>query len=73
MPIYVENQIRTIISYVPNIIAALLILIVGYIVARIVSGAVRGLLRRTTLDNRLARALGATGVGAESGVATAVF
>jgi Conserved TM helix len=35
VPIYVENQIRTIISYVPNLIAALVILIVGYIVARI--------------------------------------
>ena len=73
MPVYVENQLRVILSYLPNLIAALLILIVGYIVARIVSGLVRGLLRRTTLDNRLAAALGGTGLGAENAIASAAF
>src|SRR5688500_12752565 len=73
MPIYVENQLRVLLSYVPNLIAAILVLIVGYIVARILSGAIRGLLRRTTLDNRLARALGGSGINAEDAIATGVF
>ena len=37
-----------------NLIIALLILIVGYIVARILGSVTRRLLNRTQLDNRLA-------------------
>jgi hypothetical protein len=40
-----------------NLLAALLILIIGYIVARLIAGLVRRLLQRTELDNRLADAL----------------
>jgi len=42
-------------AYVPNFVAALAILIIGWLVALIVSAIVRGALRRTTLDDRLAR------------------
>lgn len=38
----------------PNILAALVILIVGWILALLVSSAVRNVLGRTTIDNRLA-------------------
>ena len=44
---------------VANMLAGFLILIVGYIVALIVAGIVRRLLRRTDIDNRLARLAGA--------------
>jgi hypothetical protein len=44
---------------VANFLYALIILILGYIVARIVAGAVRQLLRRTQLDNRIADAVAA--------------
>ena len=40
---------------IPNIVAALVILIIGWLVALIVSAAVRAALRRTDLDDRLAR------------------
>jgi hypothetical protein len=50
-----------------------LLLIVGYIVARVVSGLVRRLLLRTGLDNRLARSLGGSGLGSEGAVASVVF
>ncbi|MEA3375844.1 MAG: hypothetical protein U9R72_06565, partial [Chloroflexota bacterium] len=40
---------------IPSIVAALLILIIGWVVALIVSAVVRGALRRTDLDDRLAR------------------
>jgi hypothetical protein len=41
-------------GWVPNLIGALAILIVGWIVALILAALVRGMLRRTSLDNRLA-------------------
>jgi hypothetical protein len=40
-----------------NLLIALLILIIGYIVARLIAGITRRLLKRTELDNRLADAL----------------
>jgi len=42
-------------DYIPNLIGALAILIIGWLVALVVSAIVRRALRRTTLDNRLAR------------------
>jgi hypothetical protein len=44
-------------STVLNLIGAIVILIVGWIVAAIVSGIVKNLLKRTDLDNRIARAV----------------
>ena len=41
-------------GYLPNLIGALAILIVGWVVALILAAIVRRLLRRTTIDNRLA-------------------
>ena len=73
MPEFIDQQVQLIGSYLPNILAAILILIVGYIVAKIVSSVVGGILKRTSLDNRLARSLGGTGLQAENAVSTAVF
>lgn len=45
-----------------NLIGAILILIVGWIIAAVVAGVVKSLLKRTDLDNRLARSvMGSTG------------
>ena len=44
-----------------NLAVALLILLVGYIVARIIAGLIRRLLKRTNLDNRIADALSEPG------------
>ena len=41
-------------AYVPSLIGALIILIIGWIVALIAAGLVRGVLRRTRLDRKLA-------------------
>lgn len=41
-------------DYVPTLVGALLILALGWLVALVVSAIVRGVLRRTTLDNRIA-------------------
>jgi small-conductance mechanosensitive channel len=44
--------------YLPNVVAAILILIVGWLLALLISSLVRRLLRRTALDNRLMGRLG---------------
>lgn len=63
-------------DYFPSVIGALLILAVGWIVALAVSSIVRGLLRRTTVDNRIAGWIAgdrAAAIPLESYTATAVF
>ena len=69
----IDENVRIIGTYIPSILAALLILIVGWIVATIVSALVKGALRRTGLDNRLARSMGGTGIGVERLVGSVVF
>lgn len=46
-------------SYVPNLLGAIAILIIGWIVASVISNLVKSLLRKTDLDNRIANKLGA--------------
>jgi hypothetical protein len=55
MQTIVSQIIQLVGAYIPNLVGALLILIIGWLVALIVSAIVRGVLRRTTLDDRLAR------------------
>jgi small-conductance mechanosensitive channel len=43
--------------FLPNLLVALVILVVGWLIAFIVSKLVEGLLHRTDLDNRLSRSL----------------
>lgn len=50
-----EQITQLIAAYIPNLLGAVAILIVGWLVAVVLSGFVRGALRRTTLDNRLAQ------------------
>jgi hypothetical protein len=44
-------------NYLPNLLGALAILVVGWVIAFVVAAVVRAILHRTTLDNKLARAL----------------
>ncbi|MFQ6014608.1 MAG: mechanosensitive ion channel [Anaerolineae bacterium] len=55
MQVVLDQITQLVGAYIPNLIGALAILIVGWLVALVVSAIVRGVLRRTTLDNRLAR------------------
>jgi hypothetical protein len=57
MNAYLQGLAAQLGAFLPNLLAALVILIVGWIIAIVVSAAVRALLRRTTLDDRLARML----------------
>ena len=50
------NQMRNVIgAYVPNLLGALAILVIGWLVAWIIATLLNAALRRTELDNRLAR------------------
>lgn len=51
---FVVNLRARVIDFMPNLLAAIVILVLGWIVARAVAFGVRGLLKRTQLDNRLA-------------------
>src|SRR5215213_1005929 len=73
MPSVIDQNVRIIGSYLPNVLGALLILIVGWIVATLISGIVKAALRRTDFDNRLARSMGTSGVGVERAAGTVVF
>jgi Conserved TM helix len=50
---FVKQTTTTVGSFLPNLLGAIIILFVGWIVAYIVSAVVRNLLKRTDLDNRL--------------------
>jgi len=68
-----EQQLRTIMAFLPSLLGAILILVVGYIVARIVSSAIKGLLKRTNFDNRISTALGGSTFNVENAIASVVF
>jgi len=53
--VFLEQAAQLIGGFVPNLIAALVVLIVGWLVALVVSSVVRNALRRTTVDERVAR------------------
>ena len=59
------NQIiGSIVAYLPNIIGALAVLLVGWLIALIVSAVVRGVLQRTKFADKIT---GAMGAGVEEG------
>ncbi len=53
------NQMwQTIGGYIPNLIGAILILFLGWLLALIVAAAVRAILKRTSFDNKIAASMG---------------
>jgi MFS family permease len=51
---YVQTIFRNISDFVPNLIGAILILLVGLIIASIAAAITKGVLKRTNLDNKIA-------------------
>jgi hypothetical protein len=51
---YAQNIFTNLSAFVPNLLAAIAILVVGIIIALIASSITKGLLRRTNIDNKLA-------------------
>jgi hypothetical protein len=54
MPDVLNQIVQLVGAYIPNLVGALLVLILGWLIALVASSIVRGALRRTNLDNRLA-------------------
>jgi hypothetical protein len=54
---YFQSMINQVVGFLPNILGAVLILLVGWLIAAIASAIVRGLLNRTRIDNRIAASL----------------
>ena len=72
-----EHSTQVLGSYIPRLIGALAILVIGWILALIVASIVQNLLKRTTVDNRLASWISEEGrtreIGIEKGISRAVF
>jgi hypothetical protein len=54
LQVFLQNLMQNLGGYVPNLVAALAILLIGWLAALAVSAGLRALLRRTKLDNKLA-------------------
>ena len=53
-----QNAFTTLLNYVPNIIGALLVLLVGYVIARLIRAGISRLLRRIRVDEKLTHGQG---------------
>jgi len=75
---YVGGIVQNLSAFVPNLLAAIAILLVGIIIAWVAAGATKGLLKRTNIDNKIAdwitgRQEGADAPQVEQWVSDAVF
>ena len=52
-----QQTVQVVSSYVPNLLAALGVLLVGWVAALIIAAVVRGALRRTSLGDRISKVL----------------
>ena len=53
-----QDAFTTLLSYVPNVIGALLVLIIGFIIARLIRSAITKLLQKVRVDQRLTHGSG---------------
>ncbi len=69
-----ENAIGQIIDLLPRLLGAVLILLLGYLVALLAKAIVQGLLNRTNIDNRIASGLtGSDSIQVEKFIGSLVF
>ncbi len=54
---YAQGIIQRLIAFIPNLLAAVAILLVGLIIAYIAKAIIKGILNRTNIDNRIAAGL----------------
>lgn len=71
---YILNNItESIGEFAPNLIAAIAILVIGWIIASVISKAVKMLLNKTSLDNKLASTFDSQSVNLENTISTSIF
>ncbi len=63
---YAEGIYYNLSAFVPNLVAAIAILVIGFIIAVIASGITKGLLKRTQIDNKIADWVTGRQAGAEA-------
>ncbi|KJH69732.1 mechanosensitive ion channel [Aliterella atlantica] len=51
---YFQGIVQNLLAFIPNLLAAVVILLVGLIIASIVKAIIKGILNRTNIDNRIA-------------------
>jgi hypothetical protein len=51
---YARTALQQVIDFLPTLLGAVVILVIGWLIAAIVSAVVKGILNRTKLDNRIA-------------------
>lgn len=54
---YAQGILQNLVAFIPNLLAAVLILLVGLIIASIVKAIIKGILNRTSIDNRIAASI----------------
>ncbi|MBE9038095.1 mechanosensitive ion channel [aff. Roholtiella sp. LEGE 12411] len=54
---YVQGTFQQIVAFLPRLLAAVAILLVGWLIAAIAAAVTRGILNRTSIDNRIAAGL----------------
>jgi small-conductance mechanosensitive channel len=53
-----QNAFTTLLNYIPNVIGALLVLLIGYIIARLIRAGITKLLHRLHVDDKLTKGQG---------------
>lgn len=51
---YVEGLMQNLVEFIPNLLAEVVILLIGLLIATVAKSITRGILNRTNLDNRIA-------------------
>jgi Conserved TM helix len=71
---YLQGIAQQVIAFLPRLLGAVLILLVGWLIAAVAAAIVRGVLNRTNIDNRIAASVtGRNAPKVESFVASLVF
>lgn len=70
---WLDNIIPNMAGGLSGWIAALIIIIIGFFVAKIIAGIFRALLKRTSIDEKIASATGQRSAGTEKAIASFVF
>ncbi|MBW4477035.1 MAG: mechanosensitive ion channel [Tolypothrix brevis GSE-NOS-MK-07-07A] len=71
---YVQGSVQQVVQFLPRLLGAVVILVVGWLIAAVAAAVVRGILNRTKIDNRIAAGLtGSDTVQVEKFIAGLVF
>jgi Conserved TM helix len=54
---YAEDIVQKLIAFIPNVLTAVAILLIGLIIAFVAKAAIKGILNRTSIDNRIAASI----------------